>query len=112
MDRYLSLCALLGATDAGDFGTYGEFSAHLEEVIEEAYAFPPPAEVFDWHLAVLAFLNSMNELVGSQRADDPIDPFILAPVLPSIANLQAEELLWNPDVRERMEELGCVASPS
>lgn len=112
MERYRSFCTYLDATNAEDFDTYGEFSAHLEEVIEEAYAFPPPVELFEWHLAVLAFLNSMNELVGRQPAGDPMDHSILAPVLPSVANLQEEELILDPDVRERMAEVGCVVSQS
>ena len=109
LERYGPLCTYLDATQARDFGSYGEFSAHLDEVLAEAGAFPPPPEVLDWHEAVLAFLESMKELVVGQPADAPIDPFVLAPVLPSVANLQQAELLLEPEARERLAEIGCVA---
>ena len=54
----------------------------------------------------------MSDLVEAQPADDPIDPFILPPVLPSVANLQAAEQPLHPEVRQRMAEIGCIASPS
>ena len=112
LERYASLCTYLDATDVSEFGSYGELSAHLEEVLEEARAFPSSADVFEWHSAVLAFLDGMKELVDSQQADAPIDPFVLLSVLPGAANIEQAELLLDPEVRERMAEIGCVASSS
>ena len=112
MDRYLSLCTYLDGRFAQTFDSYGEFSAHLDEVLEIAHATPPPPEVFEWHEAVHAFLQGVKEVVDSQPADAPIDPFVLLSILPNAAAVQEAEQFLAPDLRERMAKAGCVSSPS
>ena len=112
LEQYLSLCTYLAGQETQEFETFGEFSAHLDKVLEAVPSGPPPAEIFEWHTAVDAYLQGVKELVDSQPPEDPVDPFILAPVLASFINLQQAEQFLEPEARERLAEIGCVAPAS
>ena len=112
LDEYLAKLDCASYDEGPEPETYGDFSAFIQEAIDEVSALVPPAELAEWHHASLTGLEKFKVSIDAFPLENEID--FLA-ILALAESSEAEEAKIQEiveglpdDVRQRLIEAGCT----
>ena len=115
LDDYLAICSspISGPIDVEP--TLEGFATVLGEYMERLESVEPPDSVADWHYAVLAYQQALQETLDDAPEFDDEDAetlYLVTAVFPTVLPYQpiidAAISGMDPDVYARMVEAGCI----
>jgi len=115
LDEYVAACSEGEDSEGLDY-TYREYSEELDRGIEAYETINPPAELAEYHNALIAYFRAIKTAVDDYGGskDDVITvegvSAILEVALKDYIEAMTEAVAaMAPDLRERLEEAGCIS---
>ena len=117
LDEYLEFCGdtVTEANSLDGSGSVGEFSEAAEQAVDLMEQVDPPAEVADWHNAMLAYVRALKETldeIPQSAGGDSEEAFLVLTILELVFEHRPsfEQAIsgMDPGVRSQMVDAGCM----